>query len=111
MRPAAFALLCVLPVGGCLRDPQADAAAPGARDLARFEQVARETARERAHTAVALAADPERIFWGTAVAAPTRERARALAIARCTMRARLSHASAPCSVYSIDGRPLYLDAN
>ncbi len=109
--PAALAFLCVLPIGGCLRDPQADDDARKPRDLARFEEAVRQTATGRAHTAVALAAGPERIFWGTAVAAPTRERARALALSRCTMRARLGHGAAACSVYAVDGRPLYLEAN
>jgi hypothetical protein len=110
VRPAAIALLCVLPIGGCLRDPQADAGTAGAQDLARFEAAAREAARGRAHTAVALAAGPEHIGWGIAEAAPTPERARALALARCTARARLNGIGARCSVYAIDGRPLYLEA-
>lgn len=111
MRPAVVLVLCALPLsGGCPRNPQADAAGPGARDLAQFEEVVRQTGRERAHTAVALAAGPEHIGWGTAVAAPSPERAKALALARCTMHARLRGVGAPCSLYAIDGRPLYLEA-
>ena len=111
MRSAAVLVLCALPLGGCLRDPQAEAARQGTQDLLRFENVVQQTACERAHTAVALAAGPDRLIWGAAAAAPTPAEAKALALTRCTTRARQTGVGAPCAVYAVDGRPLYLERN
>jgi len=111
MRPAAVIFLCVLPIGGCVREPQPGGDGQAERDLAAFDAVVRQTASERAHTAVALAAGPDRFCWGAAVAARTPGEARKLALARCTMRARPNGIAAACSVYAVDGRPLYLEPN
>ena len=111
MRPTSVVLLCALPIGGCLREPQTDAGGQGVRDLAQFEAVVRQTASEPAHNAVALAAAPDRLFWGAAIGAPTPAEARALALSRCATRARRNGIAAPCSVYAVDGRPLYLGRN
>lgn len=111
MRPATLLLVCVLPLDGCLGDPRSDADAPNNRQLTQFEEAVHEAACGGTHTAVALAAGPEELFWGTAMAAPTRERASALALARCRVRARLHGVSEPCSLYAVDGRPLYLEVD
>ena len=111
MRSAVVALVCSLPVCGCLVEPQAGAGAQGARDLAQFEAAVRQTASEPAHTAVALAAAPDRLFWGAAAGAATPAEARTLALSRCTVNARLSGFAVPCSLYAADGRVLYLERN
>jgi len=109
------ALLCALPFCiGCLRDrhPQAEPGANGgARELALFEAAAERAARAQAHTAVALAAGPSQLAWGVAVAAPTDSNARALALSRCATAAKLSGIAARCTLYAVDGQPLYREQN
>jgi hypothetical protein len=114
MRLAALVFLCALPFGsGCLRDGNAHAqsAAASAPELAQFEEVVARIAREPAHTAVAFAAGPDQLSWGVAVAARTAAEARALALSRCTVRARLARITASCALYAVDGRALYLERN
>jgi hypothetical protein len=115
MRPAAVVVLCALPLGaGCMREGSPDSRADlpaGTRDLALFEHVVQQTARERAHTAVALAAGPERLAWGVAVSEPTAATAKKLAMSRCKTRVKLESVPARCKIYAVNGHPQFLDEN
>jgi hypothetical protein len=113
MRRATVVLVCALPLGGgCVRE---DNPAPwaglhgGNQELARFEDVVRQTAHEREHTAVALAAGPDRLVWAVAVSEPTVAVAKALAMSRCMTRVKQDRVPASCAIYAIDGRPRFLD--
>jgi hypothetical protein len=115
MRPAAVVLLCALPIcTGCLREENPGAwvrSQAGTRELALFESVVQQSARERPHTAVALAAGRDRLVWGVAESAPTAAVAKTLAMSRCLARAKLDRVAAPCAIYAVNGRPQFLDEN
>jgi hypothetical protein len=115
MRPATVVLLCALPLGGgCVREGHPGPSArltDGNRELALFEDVVRQTARQRAHTAVALAAGPDRLVWGVAVSEPTAATAKSLALSRCIARVKQDKVPAPCAIYAVNGRPQFLDEN